>query len=315
MRAQRGQLVGVQAAGKEGAHDAGLDGLPIRFGGFREDAALVIVQLENAGILEEMAVEVANLVLAEQAALGHRAEKRFKGLGELPRGVEGDLGEFGKEVLRQQTRVLGEEAEDQPVEEPGDAEVFPLGNGDFGAGVGVRQFDAFALLQRTGDLGKLLREGLGDLGGGALGFEEIGILEQEAENAQVFRAVNLVVGELVGFLDGAVEVGADNVAVEIADDEQGRIEEGLAVAEELLVGFVQVLFLALVFPAEAALLPYVGKAAFGGVAGVGVFEVEKLGVFDDTLLVAEEIAAGGVGLGWRLLAEQPAQVVEMPLVR
>ena len=35
------------------------------------------------------------------------------------------------------------------------------------------------------------------------------------------------------FLDGAVEVGADDVAVEIADDEQRRIEEGLPVAGEL----------------------------------------------------------------------------------
>ena len=56
------------------------------------------------------------------------------------------------------------------------------------------------------------------------------------------------------------------------------------------------------------------KAAFGGVAGVRVFQVEELGVFDHTLLVAEEIAARGICLSWCLLAEQSAQVVEMPLV-
>ena len=89
------------------------------------------------------------------------------------------------------------------------------------------------------------------------------------ENPQVLRAVNLVIGELVGFLDGAVEVGADDVAVEIADDEQGRVEQALAVAEQLLVGFVEALLLALVFPAEKVLLPHVGKAALRRLFGLG----------------------------------------------
>ena len=234
-----------------------------------------------------MAVEVANLVSAEHAALGHLAKERFERLGELVRIVEGGPGKVCKELLGQQGCVLGEEAEDETIEESGDAKAFPMGDVDFGAGVGIRQFGAFALLQRPGDFGELFRERLGDLGGGALGFEEIGIRKQGTENPQVLGAVNLVVGELVDFLNGAVEVGLDDVAVEIADDEQGRIEERLAVAEKLLVGFIQVLFLALVLPAETALLPHVGKAAFGGVAGVRVFEIEKLGVLDDTLLVAE----------------------------
>ena len=152
LRAQRGQLVGVEAAGKEGAHDAGLDELPVRLGGLRQDAALVVVQVEDGGILEQMAVEVANLVGAEHAALGHRAEERFERLGELVRIVQGGLGQLGEEVLGQQAGVLGEEAEDEPIEEAGDAEVLALGNVDLGAGVGVGQFGAFALVQRAGDL-------------------------------------------------------------------------------------------------------------------------------------------------------------------
>ena len=130
---------------------------------------------------------------------------------------------------------------------------------------------AFALLQGAGDLGDRLGECFGDLRGGALRFEEIGILEQRAEKAQILRAINLVVGELVGLLDRAVEVGADDVAVEIADDQQRRIEQRFAVAEQLLVGFVEVLLLALVFPGEAALFPHVGKAAF---CLVGCFGLE-----------------------------------------
>ncbi len=54
--------------------------------------------------------------------------------------------------------VLGEEAEDEAVEEPGDAEALALGDVDFGAGVGVRQFGAFALVQGAGDFGELLRK-------------------------------------------------------------------------------------------------------------------------------------------------------------
>ncbi len=175
LRAQRGQLVGVQAAGKEGAHDAGLDVLPIRLGRVREDAALVIVQIEDGGILEKMAVEMANLVSAEHAARGHRAEERFERLGEMVRVVQGRPGQLREELLGQQVGVLGEEAEDEAVEEPGDAEALALGDADFGAGVRVRQFGAFALVQGAGDFGELFRQLLGDLGGGALGLEEFGI--------------------------------------------------------------------------------------------------------------------------------------------
>ena len=58
----------------------------------------------------------------------------------------------------------------EAVEEAGDAEVLALGDGDFGAGAGVGQFGALALLQGAGDFGEFLRERLGDLVGGALGF-------------------------------------------------------------------------------------------------------------------------------------------------
>ena len=122
--------------------------------------------------------------------------------------VQGRPGQLREELLGQQAGVLGEEAEDEAVKEPGDAEALALGDADFGAGVRVRQFGAFALVQGAGDFGELFREFLGDLGGGALGLEVFGILESGAEHAQVLRAVNLVVGELVGFRDRAVEVGA-----------------------------------------------------------------------------------------------------------
>ena len=47
----------------------------------------------------------------------------------------------------------------------------------------------------------------------------------------MFRPVNLIVGEFVGFLDRAVEIGADDVAVEITGDQQRRIEQRFAIAD------------------------------------------------------------------------------------
>ena len=110
------------------------------------------------------------LCSAEHAAGGHGAEERFERQGELVRIVQGGLGEVGEQLLGQQAGVLGEEAEDEAIEEAGDAEVLALGDGDFGAGAGVGQFGAFALLEGAGDFGELLRQRLGDLVGGALGF-------------------------------------------------------------------------------------------------------------------------------------------------
>ena len=45
------------------------------------------------------------------------------------------------------------------------------------------------------------------------------------------RIVDVRVDELMRLLDGAVEIGADDVAVEIADHEQRRIEQRFAIAK------------------------------------------------------------------------------------
>jgi len=47
----------------------------------------------------------------------------------------------------------------------------------------------------------------------------------------MFRPVNLIAGEFVGFLHRAVEIGADDVKVKIADDQQRRIEQRFAMAD------------------------------------------------------------------------------------
>ena len=59
---------------------------------------------------------------------------------------------------------------------------------------------------------------------------------------------------------GAREVGVDLEALEVADHEQRRVLQGLAVVLSWRYAALQVLALALVLPGEAAPLPDVGEA-------------------------------------------------------
>ena len=97
----------------------------------------------------------------------------------------------------------------------------------------------------------------------------------------------------------------------------GWIEERLAVAEKLPVGFIKVFLFAFVFPREAAALPDIGKTAlaFGFFRGAAtLLEREKLGVFNDPLLKAECFAARWIGANRGGLPEQGAEIVEMLLI-
>lgn len=98
---------------------------------------------------------------------------------------------------------------------------------------------------------------------------------------------------------GAREVGVDLEAIEIADDEERRVFERLAVLQHLLVGGVEVLVLPFVFPAEVLLHPDVGPAltTFG---------------FADAALEAVP-GAVGVGGGRFGLAEELAEVEKVLL--
>lgn len=105
----------------------------------------------------------------------------------------------------------------------------------------------------------MLRELLRDFVGGALRLEEFGIEEDRAEEMERPGIINVRVCELVGLLDGAIKVGADDVTVEIAHHEQRRIEQGLAITQKLLIGGIEVFLLTFVFPGEEAALPNIGK--------------------------------------------------------
>ncbi len=152
------------------------------------------------------------------------------------------------------------------------------------------------------------------------GLRESGWVKSARRSRCARGEIDFRVGELVRFLDGAVEVGADDEALEVANDEQRRVEQAFAVAEELFVGGVEVGAFALVFPGEAAGLPDVGEAALPGIVGGFAHGSEtgkagEFGVLEDVLLEAEGVVRRGVGLGGGGQPEQTAEVVEVFLVR
>jgi hypothetical protein len=87
--------------------------------------------------------------------------------------------------------------------------------------------------------------------------------------------------------------------LEIGDHEERWILERVLVVDELAVGSLAVLALALVLPGEKALLPDVGEA---------VTAVELLGA-----LLERVPGTRGIGIGRGRLAEHPAEIAEVGL--
>ncbi len=121
---------------------------------------------------------------------------------------------------------------------------------------------------------------------------------------QDLRFVDIGIGELVGLLHRAVEVRANDVAIEIADDEQRRIEERFAIAQQLAIGFVEIFLFAFVLPGKTAALPDIRETTLG----FGLFRDavqftngEKLSVFDDPLLKTKRLVACRISSCWRRL--------------
>src|ERR1017187_2080509 len=182
-----------------------------------------------------MPVKIADFIFAIKSAPGHDTKQLFDSFGKMLRLLQRTFENFHENIFRQQAGVLGKETKDDAIQKTGDAEIFLLRDVHLFSGFGVGKLHAFAALQRLGDGGDLRRNFLGDLRGGALRFEVVGIFKQRAQDAEIFRAINLIVGEFVNVLNRAVEIGFDDVAVEIADDEQRRIEQRFAVTEQLFV--------------------------------------------------------------------------------
>src|SRR5206468_10012382 len=136
---------------------------------------------------------------------------------------------------------------------------------------------------------------------------------------QNLRIVDVGVGKLMGLLDGAVEIGADDVAIEIANHEQWRIKQRFAITQELLIGSVQVFLFAFVFQSEEAAFPDIGETALAiAVRFLGHFaricQCEKLFIFNDALLKTKRLASRGISRSRRWMLEQSAEIVKVFLI-
>ena len=131
------------------------------------------------------------------------------------------------------------------------------------------------------------------------GFSRSGSTKAARSRSRFAAVEEVVEHERVGLLHGVGPVGADHDAVHVGDDQQRRVLQRDRVVQQLGVGGVEVLVLALVLPGEGALAPDVGPAL--AAAGLG-----------GALLEGEPVA-GRVG-GDRVGAvEEAAEVVEVGL--
>ncbi len=152
-----------------------------------------------------------------------------------------------------------------------------------------------------GDLADELGGLFGDGFGGLAGAKGFGVAEDAAEDVEVLWLGEGGEVEGVDALDRAREVGMDFEAVEVADHEERRVFEVLAVLEELAVGGGEVFVFAFVFPAEVAAHPDVGPAlaslgfadaAFEGVPGAFGVGGGRFGLAEEIAEVEEVLLAG-----------------------
>ena len=196
---------------------------------------------QHVGGVEEPAVEPLDALHAEHpAAARHRREQLPEGGREVGGLRAGRVGQAMQEILGQQPSVLGEQAEQELVEEVGDA-------------LGL----VTARLEGHGEFGEVAGGDLGELRRAELGAQGLGIGEDSAQDPQRLGGVGprqVVEGHRVEDRREVREVGAHLDPLEVGHDEERRVLQGVLVADELQVRCLQILALALVLPGEVAVL-------------------------------------------------------------
>ena len=205
-----------------------------------------------------------DVMFAEGALLvGHRVEELPQPLGELVGALEVRLDQAREKLTGQQADVFREEAEEQAHEEVSG----PL-----------RGHSARA--KAFGQFGELRGGGFGDLRGSLSGLQPAGVGEDGAQHVQRCELAGrsrLVLDEVGQFeceylLLRIGVVGVHLEAIEVADYELGRVLQVFAILEQLLIGRVQVLVFAFVFPGKEPAHPDVGEAAASGRLGNAFLE-------------------------------------------
>jgi hypothetical protein len=256
-------------------------------GGVADELQVGRFQREDQVVLAQAAVEPPDHLGPEQRVVDGPRHLREQ-LAELGLGI-GRLGlhgpdQSGEQAPRQQLGILREHAEHQPVQKMRDSPGREL-----------------AFLQPAAEF----TEALGDLAGQFLrrdaGLERLGAFEHLAQEVELGGLVQVIQTELDLPRDRVRPIGVDDDPLHVGHDEVGRVLQVQGVGLELAQGGVQVLVLALVLPAEAALAPDIGPA---------VTAADLLGAALEAVGLAFR-----VGVRWGGLAKHVTQVDEVRLRR
>ena len=243
LRAELRALRWIETAHEQRAEDRRLDAGPIELADAGQNVQTVAVEIEDGIIVEQAAVEVRNLIGAEPAAGRHRVKELLQLRREVRRLAARLLDQFGEDFIRQQFDIFREQAKEQA-----DQKVRGL--------LRLRT----VLAQLIGQLGELGRGLAGNVFGSQRGFEKIGIGEDRAELFQASGREEIVEREGADLFDAVGEIGMDDNAIDVRDDQQRRILQRLTILQELLIGFIEIGVLAFVFPREETFLPHIGES-------------------------------------------------------
>ena len=146
-------------------------------------------------------------------------------------------------MVGQQANVLGEHAENEPIDE-----------------VGNRMGFMAACAQPLGKLGEFLCRLFGQHLARLGWFQSFGIEEAIAQQVAGGTIEQIIQREFVDLLHRIGPVGVDAEPVHVADDQQRGIVQRDGILLKLREGAVEVLLLALILPGEAFLAPDIGPA-------------------------------------------------------
>ena len=194
-------------------------------------------------------------VHAEVPALCHRVKELAEEFEEPGRLLQGLLQKPREQVLGKETDILGEETEDNPVEEESH----------------VRRLQS-TLTESVGYLGYPLGGFGRDRLAGTARLEPFGLEEDRTHDFHVAGRVELGQADFVNNRWCCREVCMDDEAVHVRYDQEWRVLQGFAVLQKLVVRLVEVLVLTLVFPTKEATLPDVGPALAAAVLARALLE-------------------------------------------
>ena len=282
-RTERRAGGGVETALEERAEDRGIDRAPVEPRGLVDRRDLGRVEPEDDGVGEKPTVEMRDRFVLELATRRHRAEE-FGGVAGEALGVVLRVFEQGrKNPVRQEPDILGEQAEHDPIEEPRRR-----------LGVVVARAEASGQARERG--GGFFRDRFRR----AAGAQIFRLVEQAAEDLDISRALELGGRKSVDRFRRAGKIRVDLDEVGVADDEERRIFQRGAVAEDLVVGFGQIRVAAFVFEREKPALPDIRPPVAAPVLFRPALETKR--------------AARRVGLRRLRMPRQLAEIEEMLLV-